>query len=98
MRDAAEAQYQALALRLSNAQANSAEAASLGAVNVVDRPVSAERGLASVRLLTIIALLLVLGLAIGAAYVAEALDPRLYTDNDITSRYGKPVIATLGAK
>jgi capsular polysaccharide biosynthesis protein len=98
LRDAEEAQYQALALRLSNAQANSAEANSLGSVAVIDRAEIAEPSLLGPNLLLALGLCVALALAIAAAYFAESLDPRFITPTDVESVYGRPVLGSLNSK
>jgi capsular polysaccharide biosynthesis protein len=98
LRDAEEAQYQALALRLSNAEANSAEANSLGSVVIIDHAESAEPTLLTTNALLILSLLLSLGLAIAAAYFAESVNPRLINSNDVESIYGRPVVGSINAK
>jgi capsular polysaccharide biosynthesis protein len=98
LRDAEEAQYQALALRLSNAQANSAEANSLGSVAVIDRADIAEPSLLGPNLLLALGLCVALALAIAAAYFAESLDPRFITPTDVESVYGRPVLGSLNSK
>jgi uncharacterized protein involved in exopolysaccharide biosynthesis len=95
LRDTEEAQYQSLALRLSNAEANSAEANSLGSVIVVDRPTIADPNLLTTNLLLTLFLLVSIGLAIGAAYLGESIDPRLISKKDVESIYGRPVLGSL---
>jgi uncharacterized protein involved in exopolysaccharide biosynthesis len=97
LRDTEEAQYQSLALRLSNAQANSAEANSLGSVIVVDRPTMAEPNLLTTNLLLTLCLLVSVGLAIGAAYLGESIDPRLISEQDVESIYCRPVLGSLNS-
>lgn len=94
-RDADEAQLQALMLRLTNAEANSAEASSLGQVVVVDRATDSRPVLVGAATLDAIGLLVALVLAIAAAYLAELLLPRLLAPRDVESVYGRPIIATL---
>jgi uncharacterized protein involved in exopolysaccharide biosynthesis len=94
-RDTAEAQFQALALRYSNAEANSAESNSLGRAVVVDRAVRAEPSLLGPNVLLAVGFALALALAVAAAYIAEAVDPRLLSPNDVESVYGRPTLVSL---
>jgi uncharacterized protein involved in exopolysaccharide biosynthesis len=96
LRDAAEAQYQAVAQRLSNAEANSAEASALGTVIVVDRAMKAESSLVGLGTFLTVAMLAVIALAIAAAYIAEAVDPRFISKNDVESICGQRVLGRVG--
>jgi uncharacterized protein involved in exopolysaccharide biosynthesis len=93
-RDSASAAYQQLAIRLQNTLADQAEAASLSSLVVVDRATSASTRLPALALATILACL-ILGLAVGVAYVLEALDPRIRTSNDIERIYGTPHVGSV---
>jgi capsular polysaccharide biosynthesis protein len=97
LRDTEEAQYSALALRLSNAQANSAEANSLGSVVVIDRAETAEPYLLGTNLLLALFALVAVGVSIGAGYLAEAVNPRFISPGDVESFYGRPVIGSINA-
>ena len=97
LRDTEEAQFQALALRLSSAQANSAEANSLGSVVVIDRAETAEPNILSTNLLLALCLLVSLLAAVAAAYLSENANPRLISADDIQSTYGRPVLGSLDA-
>lgn len=94
-RDAAAARYQSLSDRLANALANSAEAASLGTVVVVDRALIADTQRAVHWALWVVAFAAVLASALGLVYAVETLDPRLIHARQIEDLYGKPVIATI---
>ncbi len=94
-RDAGEAQLQALTLRFSNAQANSAEATSLGEVVIVDRATEARPTLIGPTSLFALGLLAAAIVAVGAAYLAESLVPRLLGAGDVEGVYGRPILATL---
>jgi uncharacterized protein involved in exopolysaccharide biosynthesis len=88
-RDAALQQYMSLTQRLSSAQGDAAQAASLGTLVVVSRAIPGP----SVLWAWLIALsVLILGLAIGAAYTAEAIDRRLWGIREMRRAYGRPVI------
>ncbi len=98
-RAALQDEYEALATRRANALANRAEASSLGSVVVLDRAIKADTQLNGVRTrAAIVALVLILALAIGAAFVAESLDPRLRRAEEIEQLYGIPVVASFGSK
>jgi hypothetical protein len=94
-RDAGEAQLQALTLRFSNAQANSAEATSLGEVVIVDRATETRPTLIGPTSLFALGLLAAAIAAVGAAYLAESLVPRLLGAGDVEGVYGRPILATL---
>jgi hypothetical protein len=95
-RDAAQQQYLSLTERLSAAQADAAQAASLGTLVVIDRAVaSANPGwLISPHLFVILGLI-VLALAIAAAYVADNVDRRFWEASDMENLYDRPVLLTL---
>jgi capsular polysaccharide biosynthesis protein len=68
-------------------------------VVVLDRAIKADTQLNGVRTrAAIVALVLILALAIGAAFVAESLDPRLRRAEEIEQLYGIPVVASFGSK
>jgi capsular polysaccharide biosynthesis protein len=92
-RDAALQQYLALTQRLGAAQGDSAMVASLGMLVVVSRavPGPSERGSWPLALGV-----LIVGLAIGAAYVADAIDRRLWGNREIENLYGRPVLIEVG--
>jgi uncharacterized protein involved in exopolysaccharide biosynthesis len=90
-RDAAQQQYLSLTQRLSSAQADAAQAASLGTLVVVDRAVA---GKAKWEMLfayfPLVYALLVCVLALAAAYVAESTDRRFRDAGDLEDFYGRP--------
>jgi capsular polysaccharide biosynthesis protein len=98
-RTALETEYDALATRRANALANRAEASSLGSVVVLDRAIKADTQLAGGRTrAAVVALVLVLALALGSAFLVDSLDPRISRPEDIEQLYGIPVVATFGAR
>jgi uncharacterized protein involved in exopolysaccharide biosynthesis len=82
-------------LRLSNAEANGAEASSLGAVVVVDRATDARPTLEDPLFLFALGLAAAIVFGIAAAYLAELLVPRLLGPADVESVYGRPLLVTL---
>lgn len=98
-RDAAQASYLSLAGRRATALANRADALSLGSVVVVDRAIVSDSqiGLGKSRLMVLLGVL-VLALAIGSAFIADQLNPRLSRTSQIEDLYGRPVVATIGHK
>jgi capsular polysaccharide biosynthesis protein len=98
-RTALQTEYAALATRRANALANRAEASSLGSVVVLDRAIKADTQLAGGRTRAgVVALILILAAALGAAFLVDSLDPRLSRPEDIEQLYGIPVVATFGSK
>jgi uncharacterized protein involved in exopolysaccharide biosynthesis len=98
-RDAVQTGYTELATRRATALANRAEASSLGSVVVLDRAIKADTQLASGRTRAAsVALILILALAIGAAFLVESLDPRIRRAEEIEELYGIPVVAHFGSK
>jgi len=98
-RTALETEYDALATRRANALANRAEASSLGSVVVLDRAIKADTQLAGGRTRAgVVALILILAVALGTAFLVDSLDPRLSRPEDIEQLYGIPVVATFGTK
>ena len=94
-----DTEYTALATRRANALANRAEASSLGSVVVLDRAIKADTQLAGGRTrAAVVAFILVLALALGAAFLIESLDPRISRPEEIEELYGIPVVATFGSK
>jgi len=96
-RDAALAEYRTIAARRATSLADRADALSLGSVVVVDRALASQAQLTigTRRLVAMIGLLSLI-LALGSAFLAEQLNPRLRRAAQIESLYGMPVIATLG--
>lgn len=96
---ALQTEYAALATRRANALANRAEASSLGSVVVLDRAIKADTQLGGGRArAAAVALIFVLALALGSAFLVESLDPRIRRAEEIEELYGIPVVATFGAK
>jgi capsular polysaccharide biosynthesis protein len=96
---AIQTEYNALSSRRANALANRAEASSLGSVVVLDRALKADTQLAGGRSRAAVAfLVLVLAMAIGAAFLVESLDPRIRRATEVEELYGIPVVASFGAK
>ena len=96
-RDAGLAEYRTIAARRAQSLADRADALSLGSVVVVDRaiPSQAQLAIGARRLLVTFGLISLL-IAIGSAFLAEQLNPRLRRAAQIESLYGMPVVATLG--
>jgi len=92
-RDAALQQYIALTQRLSAAQGDAAQAASLGTLVVVSRAIP---GTSNLWMYLSAMGLLILALAVGAAYAFDALDRRLWGDREIERVYGRPVLVKVG--
>ena len=90
-RDSATAAYQQLQIRYQQTLADRAQAAALGAAFVLDHANAAYPRIPQLVLAALIALL-VLVLATGSAYLAEALDPRIRTAVDVEDLYGAPRI------
>ncbi|HMD03495.1 MAG TPA: hypothetical protein VKG44_11080, partial [Candidatus Baltobacteraceae bacterium] len=96
-RDAALAEYRTIAARRATSLADRADALSLGSVVVVDRAMASQAQLAiGARRLTVMFGLASLLVALGCAFLAEQLNPRLRRAAQIESLYGMPVVATLG--
>jgi hypothetical protein len=81
--------------RLSTAQGDAAQAASLGSLVVVSRAVPGPSSLLT--WLQAIGILIV-ALAFGAAYIADAIDRRLWGVQEIENAYGRPVLVEVGAR
>ena len=93
-RDSATNAYQALELRYQQTLTDRAQAGSLGAAFVLDHAAAAYPRIPEIVLASLIALF-ILGLAIGSAYAAEALDPRIRTAVDVEDLYGAPRIGSI---
>jgi len=93
-RDSATAAYQQLEIRYQQTLADRAQAGALSAAFVLDHANAAYPRIPQLVLATLIALF-VLALAIGSAYLAEALDPRIRTAVDVEDLYGAPRIGTV---
>lgn len=91
-RDAAQQQYLTLTQRLSTAQADAAQAASLGTLVVVDRAIPSK---AQWQLLfayfPLFYSLFICALAIAAAFALESMDRRFWEATDLEDVYGRPV-------
>ena len=98
-RDAAQASYLSLAGRRATALANRADALSLGSVVIVDRAIvsDVQVGIGKTRLLVLLGVL-VLVLALGSAFIADQIKPRLTRKSQVEDLYGRPVVATIGQK
>lgn len=98
-RAAMMAEYQDLAARRANALANRAEASSLGSVVVLDRAIKADTELGGGRTRAAVAFsILIIALAVGAAFLVESLDPRIRRAEELEELYGIPVVASFGSK
>jgi capsular polysaccharide biosynthesis protein len=99
-RDAAQADYSALAAHRTAAVASRAEALSLGSVVVFDRAVRADTtrvGLGRAPL-AVACTLLVLLLSIVAAFTLEMMDPSLRRAEQFEALYGAPLLASLSGR
>lgn len=94
-RDAALQQYIALTQRLSAAQGDAAQAASLGTLVVVSRAIP---GPSSLWMYLAAMGILVLVLAVGAVYAFDAMDRRLWGTPEIENAYGRPVLINVGGR
>ncbi len=91
-RDAAEQQYLALTQRLSAAQADAAQAASLGTLVVVDRAIPGDSHWQLLfEYFPLLYALSVCALAILAAYAVDGMDRRFWDSKDLEDLYGRPV-------
>jgi succinoglycan biosynthesis transport protein ExoP len=93
-RDSAATAFGQLELRLQTTLADQAQAASLGSLIVLDHATEASPKI-SRTLLSVMIAALVLAMAIGAAYAAEALDPRIRSTEDAETLYGTPHIGSV---
>jgi len=93
-RDSASAAYTALDTRYQQTLADRAQAAALGAAFVLDHATMAAPRIPELAIATVLAALILL-LAIGVAYAAEALDPRIRTAADVEDLYGMPRIGSV---
>jgi succinoglycan biosynthesis transport protein ExoP len=93
-RDSAATAFGQLELRLQTTLADQAQAASLGSLIVLDHATEATPKISRMFLSVMIAAL-VLAMAIGAAYAAEALDPRIRSTEDAETLYGTPHIGSV---
>jgi uncharacterized protein involved in exopolysaccharide biosynthesis len=95
-RDAAVQQYVSLTQRLSTAQGDAAQGASLGRLVVVSRAIAGQPVLPIAWLVGIG--LLVTALAIGAALAVEWFDRRLWGVREIEKVYKRPVFIEVGGR
>lgn len=93
-RGAASAAYQSLFLKLQQSMAAEAEASTLSSLMVLNYALEAHPHIPRIALELIVALL-ILGAAIGSAYAAEALDPRIRTATDVENVYGASRIGSI---
>jgi len=93
-RDSAASAYQQLQNRLQTTLADQAQAASLGSLIVLDHATSAAPKIPRQAMVILIAVL-ILAAAIGSAYAAEALDPRIRTAGEAEALYGTPHIGSV---
>ncbi|MBD5655132.1 MAG: hypothetical protein IAI50_08105 [Candidatus Eremiobacteraeota bacterium] len=93
-RDGAIAAYTQVEARLRTALADKAAAASLNSVVVLDRATEAVPNMSSI-VASALVVLLIFGLALGAAYLAELLDPRIRNQADVEGLYGSPLIGSV---
>lgn len=93
-RDGATAAYAQVVTRLSSAVGDKAQAASLNSIVVLNHATTAVPNFPpGVALGLVIAL--IFGFAIGLAYLAEMLDPRIRTQADVEALYGTPLLGSL---
>ncbi len=93
-RNAASAAYQNIFAKLEQSSAAEAEAASLNSLLVLNYAQEANPRIPLMGLALIVALL-ILAAAIGSAYAAEALDPRIRTATDVENVYGASRIGSI---
>jgi len=93
-RDGAIAAYTQVEARLRTALADKAAAASLNSLVVLDQANEAVPNMSSIVASTLV-VLLILGLALGVAYLAELLDPRIRNQADVEGLYGSPLIGSV---
>src|SRR5271156_506249 len=93
-REGAEATYQQISTRLASSIADESEAASLSSLFVLESADAAYPRMPELALVLIVSLVIV-GLAIGSAYAAEALDPRIRSTADVESLYGTSHIGSV---
>ncbi len=94
-RDATLGQYVALTQRLSAAQGDAAQAASLGTLVVVSRAIP---GPSQLWLWLFEFIVVIVALAIGGAYAFESVDRRLWGAREIENAYGRPVLINVGGQ
>jgi uncharacterized protein involved in exopolysaccharide biosynthesis len=94
--DSAAQAYQQLETRLQMTLADQQQALSLSSLVVLDYATNPAPVMPRGRLIFVLAAL-IFGLAIGAAYLAEALNPRLRERETIETVYGRPLLGTIGS-
>lgn len=93
-RDGAIAAYSQVVTRLSGAVGDKAQAGSLNSIVVLNHATAAAPNFPpGVALGLVIAL--IFGFAVGLAYLAEMLDPRIRTQADVEALYGSPLLGSL---
>jgi uncharacterized protein involved in exopolysaccharide biosynthesis len=97
-RDAAQADYLSLAARRVAVFGDRANALTLGTVVVIDRAVSDDPTLNISDSRLFLLFVMIAGVAIGCAFLAESLDTRLRNSAKIELLYGTPVVATISAR
>jgi capsular polysaccharide biosynthesis protein len=90
-RDSAANAMEQLEVRYQQTLADKSQAGSINSLVLLDRATEAWPRIPQVVLATIVALLL-FGFAIGVAYVAELVDPRIRTATEVELLYGSPRI------
>ncbi|MBC5798688.1 MAG: hypothetical protein GIW94_01705 [Candidatus Eremiobacteraeota bacterium] len=93
-RDASQANYQQISVKLQTSLADESAASTLSSLFVLSRALGAYPFLPAFALELIVSLLIV-GVAIGSAYAAEALDPRIRTTTDVENVYGASHIGSV---
>jgi capsular polysaccharide biosynthesis protein len=93
-RDGAANAYAQTELRLQNTLSDEAQAGALNSLTVLNYADGSAARIPSSTLAIIIAMLIV-ALALGSAYIAEALDPRIRSTRDVESLYGRPHIGSV---
>jgi len=92
----AQQAYASSSIALTNAESNQVEASSLGSLILLDRATQPIARQIHLKALLPILFLFVCALALGAAYLAELLDPRFRSAADIEATFGRPVIGLIG--
>ncbi len=95
-RDSAAAAYQQVEIRLQNTIAEQAQAASLNSLVVLDHATSSTPRIPTVMMALLLSIM-ILGLSIGSAYAAEALDPRIRTRDAVEELYGAPHFGSMNS-
>jgi uncharacterized protein involved in exopolysaccharide biosynthesis len=93
-RDSASAAYEALETRYQQTLADRAQASALGTAIVLDHAIASYPRIPQIVMAGIITLL-IFGLAIGVAYFAEYVNPRIRTATEVEDLYGTPRIGSV---